>query len=155
MTPVANKIFIYPVKSLDGVEVDEAELSSGGTLLHDREFAILDSDGNFINGKRTAQVHLLRSSVDFTTETISLRHQHRAEETVFHLHRERKAINRWLTDFFEYPATLHQNLDGQFLDIPELSGITILSRASLDETVKWHEVTFDEARRRFRANVEI
>ncbi|MGL5806110.1 MAG: MOSC N-terminal beta barrel domain-containing protein [Xenococcaceae cyanobacterium] len=37
------RIVIFPIKSLDGVEVDRATLLKGGALVGDRSFAIYDT----------------------------------------------------------------------------------------------------------------
>jgi uncharacterized protein YcbX len=42
--PVLDRITLHPFKSLDGMEVQEATISTGGCLLHDREFALRDRD---------------------------------------------------------------------------------------------------------------
>lgn len=48
-------IRIYPVKSLDPVELKEAEVGLY-SLRYDREFAMLTPDGKFMNGKRSGRV---------------------------------------------------------------------------------------------------
>ncbi len=49
--PTLARITIFPIKSLDGMELQSAKISEGGCLLHDREFAITDNAGNPIIGK--------------------------------------------------------------------------------------------------------
>lgn len=73
--PVLRRITIYPVKALDGMSLEKAQISEGGCILHDREFAMSDSNGNFINGKSNPRVHTLRSKVDFEKGMLSLRDQ--------------------------------------------------------------------------------
>ncbi|MBK7307132.1 MAG: MOSC N-terminal beta barrel domain-containing protein [Chitinophagaceae bacterium] len=51
VNPVVDRITIYPVKSLDGISLQKAQIGNGGCLVHDREYAILDSNGKFVNGK--------------------------------------------------------------------------------------------------------
>ena len=63
--PIVSHINIYPVKSLDGVSLQKAQIGKGASLLHDREFAIIRSDGNFIIGKTNPLVHLLCMAIDF------------------------------------------------------------------------------------------
>ncbi len=58
------QIEIFPIKSLDGVAVEEARITPGGILEHDRVYAIMDRDGKVVNGKRTARVHQLRCAFD-------------------------------------------------------------------------------------------
>jgi uncharacterized protein YcbX len=61
MMPYLAKILLYPVKSLDGIEVENARVLTSGSLQHDREFAIFDEQGKFVNGKRHPKIHLLRA----------------------------------------------------------------------------------------------
>lgn len=154
--PTVSRITIFPVKSLDGITLQKAMVTEGGCLLHDREYAIVDSEGNFIIGKTNPLVHLLRSTVDFQKELISFRHEHDTVWQQFHLQKERNAINNYLSGFFNTEVTLEQNSHGRFLDIPDISGITILSTASLETVSGWYNhMSLDETRRRFRATVEI
>ena len=83
--PTLGRVTIYPVKSLDGIDLQKATITKGGCILHDREYAISDTDGNFIIGKSNPHVHLLRSSVDFENEIISLRHENEKKGKDFHL----------------------------------------------------------------------
>ena len=71
--PYLSRITIYPVKSLEGYDVDEATVLPGGALDYDRRFAIRDAAGKWVNGKRTDDVHRLRSSFDLASRTLELR----------------------------------------------------------------------------------
>src|SRR4051812_1350118 len=101
--PGVSRITIFPVKSLDGVSLQNATITEGGCLLHDREYAMVDTDGNFINGKSNALVHSLRSTVDFGNHLISFRHQQEEEWNQFHLQNDKLAINTYLSHFFDIP----------------------------------------------------
>ena len=67
-----SRITIFPIKSLDGVTLNEAAITAGGILEHDREFAIFDAEGRVINGKRTPRVHQLRCSFDDALREVRL-----------------------------------------------------------------------------------
>lgn len=153
--PTLARITIYPVKSLDGVDLQKAMITNGGCILHDREYAISDTEGNFIIGKSNPLVHLLRSSIDFENETISLRHEKEEKWNDFHLVKEKKEIESFLTDFFTTPCVFNQNSEGRFLDIPDISGVTTLSTASLQSVSEWFNLDLVETRKRFRATIEI
>ena len=56
-----SKILIFPVKSLDPIALDEVEISEGGALKGDREFAMFDKSGKYINAKRYPKIHLIRA----------------------------------------------------------------------------------------------
>jgi uncharacterized protein YcbX len=154
--PVLNRITIYPVKSLDGMDLQKAIIAEGGCLLHDREYALSDEEGNFINGKSNALVHSLRSAIDFKTETISFRPVRDTAWKHFHLQKEKSAIESFLTNYFGIKTLLLQNKNGRFLDIPDISGATVLTTASLQEVSTWFDhMNLDETRKRFRATLEM
>jgi uncharacterized protein YcbX len=156
INPVVDSITIYPVKSLDGMLLQKARIGNGGCLLHDREYAIIDSNGRFVNGKSNAQVHVLRSTVDFETEIIAFRHEAETDWNRFHLQNDLPAINEFLSAFFNMRVTLIKNTEGEFLDISVQSGVTVLSNASLKTVSSWfNDMDMEETRKRFRATIEI
>ena len=156
MEPVVSNITIYPVKSLDGISLQKAMITEGGCLLHDREYALSDEAGKLVTGKTNALVHLLRSIVDLENETISFRQQHESSWEKFHLEKERPAIQSYLSNYFGFPILLQKNSTGRFMDIPDLSGVTVVSTASLQAVSQWYNpMDMGETRKRFRATIEI
>ena len=156
INPVIKCITIYPVKSLDGIELPKAKIGTGGCLEHDREYAIINSNGKYVNGKSNALVHLLRSKIDFEKELISFRHETAITWQQFHLQNDKALIDEFLSAFFNMPVALHKNTGGKFLDIPVKSGMTILSTASLQTVGGWfNDMPLKETRKRFRATLEI
>ncbi|MDB5227717.1 MAG: hypothetical protein JWN78_1910 [Bacteroidota bacterium] len=153
--PLLHSITIYPVKSLDGIALQKAMITDGGCLLHDREYAMFDEEGKRINGKSNPLVHTLRSAVDFETETISFRHHLETTWHSFHLQKERTAVQSYLSDHFGIPVILLQDKTGRFLDIPDVSGATVLSTSTLQAVSEWYDMSLDETRKRFRATLEI
>ena len=153
--PVVNRITIYPVKSLDGIDLQKAELRNG-CLLHDREYAILDGEGHYIKGKSNALVHSLRSKINFENKMISFRHELETTWNEFHLQGHKTEIDNYLSEFFKIKATLSKNTEGQFMDIPGIAGLTVLSEASLESVAAWFNgMDMEETRKRFRATIEI
>lgn len=156
INPVVDRITIYPVKSLDGISVQKAQIGIGGSLVHDREYAMIDSNGKFVNGKSNARVHLLRSEIDFEREVISLRHASESAWNHFHLQKDKAALDEFLSAFFEMPVVIYKNMLGEFLDIPVQSGVTVLSTASLHAVGSWfNNMDIEETRKRFRATIEL
>ncbi|PSB22297.1 MOSC domain-containing protein [filamentous cyanobacterium CCP1] len=154
--PHLAKILIYPIKSLSGIEVTEARLLEGGALAHDREFVMVDEQGRFVNGKRTAKVHLLRSTYDLANRGVTLEVQGDTQTASFHLDDDRAALETWLSEYFGYPVTLQQNLHMGFPDDTEASGPTVVSTTTLETIASWFpDLSTDEIRHRFRANLEI
>ncbi|QDU64810.1 hypothetical protein Pan216_57030 [Planctomycetes bacterium Pan216] len=147
-------ITIFPFKSLAGVRVERRPLRSQGALSGDRTYALVDADGRYINGKRTAAVHLLRSTFSDDLRTIHLRTGETSR--TFDLETERAELQSWCSDFFAQPLTLRVSPDGGFPDDTESPGPTLISTATLKAVARWFPgLPVDEVRRRFRANLEI
>jgi uncharacterized protein len=154
--PHLSKILIYPIKSLDGVEVTEAKILPGGSLAHDREFALCDEAGKFVNAKRTEKIHSLRSRFDLAARTLTLRLEGQGQSHAFHLDADRPALEAWFSQYFGYPVTLQQNLHMGFPDDTTASGATIVSVETFNTVASWFPgTTLEEIRHRFRANLEL
>ncbi|QSJ18312.1 MOSC N-terminal beta barrel domain-containing protein [Nostoc sp. UHCC 0702] len=153
--PYLAKILLYPIKSLDGVEVEQARILATGALENDREFAIFDEQGKVVNGKRHSKIHLLRSQFSILNRTISLQIPNQ-ELQQFHLDEERQALAAALSDFFGFAVMLKQNSLMGFPDDQNSPGPTVVSTATLEELASWFpDLTVDEIRRRMRVNIEI
>lgn len=155
-TPTVARLYIYPIKSLDRVSVTEARLLPGGSFTHDREFALFDHEGNFVNGKRNARVHLVRADYDLMNSTVTLRAYDQGETQTFHLLDERTRLEAWFSDFFGFPVIMKRDTITGFPDDLESPGPTLISMATLDEVCSWFpELNREQTSRRFRANIEI
>ena len=156
MVAQVGKILIYPIKSLDGVERDRASVVSPGTLEFDRRWAIVDSKGKYVNGKRTAKVHQLRCHFDLTEPSVSLQKSGETATTTFNLVTDVEKINQWLSDYFEMSVFLQEKPDGGFPDDTDAYGPTIVSTATLETVASWFPgLSVANARSRFRANIEV
>jgi uncharacterized protein YcbX len=158
--PRLARITVYPVKSLPGVDVDQAALTTGGALRHDREYAIVDAQGNYINGKRTHAIHRLDAACAIDGDTVCVTLSSGGGAQTFALNDSdavsRTALEARLSHYFGEPVQLKQNTQGGFPDDPEASGPTVIATASLAEAAKWYTgFTIDDIRRRFRANLEL
>ncbi len=127
-------------------------LTSGGALAHDREYALFDSDGNIVNAKRTAKIHLIRAKFDEALKSVTLSFQN--EEARFELGDSK--MEEWFSDYFGFPITIRRNRETGFPDDMNASGPTLVSEASLREVATWFEnISIEEMRQRFRANLEL
>lgn len=153
--PLLSKILVYPIKSLDGVELASATILDGGALAHDREFALFDAEGKVVNAKRTAAIHTIRAEFDLAARRVRVWTPERSPQS-FHLDGDRPAINAWFSEVFEQPITLKQDLHMGFPDDTRASGPTIVSLATLEAIAEWFPgLSVTEIRQRFRANLEI
>ncbi len=151
-----SKIQIFPIKSLDPIALSEVEISAGGALKGDREFAMFDQRGNYINAKRNPKIHLIRASYDLGDRIVNLKIPNQEQVFTFHLDRDRKLLTNWLSEFFSQAVELRQNVTNGFPDDPEAWGATIISEATLVTVQSWYpELSLEQIRLRFRTNLEI
>jgi MOSC domain-containing protein len=151
MNATLGRITIFPIKSLDGVDLQSVAVLPSGALENDRRFALVDSDGHYVNGKRTAAVHGVRATYDLAS--LIVRFNDTAEFSLEHQQRE---IGAWLTEALGIACGLAENPTSGFPDDTDSPGPTLLSTATLESVAGWFpNLTVAEARRRFRANLEI
>lgn len=153
--PAIERLRVYPIKGLDGIDVDSTAIVDGGTLAHDREFALFDDSG-VVNGKRTSRVHDLQTEFDPATETVTA--ETKDGETVrFDLAKEseRTRAASWFGDFFELELTLERDQQLGFVDRREV-GPSVISTGTVETVASWFdEMSPEGARRRLRANIEV
>lgn len=153
-----SKILIFPIKSLDPISLNEIEISDGGSLKGDREFAIFDKSGKYINAKRYPKIHLIRAKYELGDRLVHLQIQEQQEVFTFHLDRDRMALTAWLSKFFDQPIELRQNVSNGFPDDPEAWGATVIAEATLATAHSWYaspQISLEQIRDRFRTNLEI
>jgi uncharacterized protein YcbX len=156
--PTLDRITLYPVKSLDGVDVEEARVLPTGGLEFDRRWRLVDLDGRVVNAKRTAAFHPIRAEFDLAEKLVSLSRwadPPTAAAATFPLVPGREGPCEWLSDALGIGVLLEERPDGGFPDDRDAPGPTLVSTASLMEVARWFGFTLEESRRRFRANLEI
>jgi hypothetical protein len=151
-----GRIEIFPIKSLDGVSVDEARVTPGGILENDRIYAILDAEGRYVNGKRVPRVHQLHCAFDADFKEVRFLQGGGEPATAQFPLDELASVNRWLGDFFGFAVTLQHEPEKGFPDDRDAFGPTIVSEASLRAVQEWYpELSLESIRRRFRTNLEL
>ncbi|MFN0053888.1 MAG: MOSC domain-containing protein [Planctomycetales bacterium] len=152
--PRLSRILIYPVKSLDPVEVESAAILSSGALEHDRRFALFDAAGGVVHAKGYPAIHGLRAKFDLDNLKVTLRRG--TKSRTFHLSDDRAPLEEWLGEHFGMPIQVRENSAAGFPDDTAAPGPTIIGSATLTEVAGWYpHLTVDEMRLRFRANLEI
>jgi uncharacterized protein YcbX len=154
VSPYLSRITLYPFKSLDGQDVEEAVVLRDAGLRHDREYCLLDESGAALNTKRLGAALLrIRSEVHVGFGEITLRDG--SGEEVFSLERDRKKLEQWFSAHLGQKITLAHDAERGFPDDTDASGPTLISTATLAEVGGWFGLDVDETRRRFRPNLEI
>jgi hypothetical protein len=183
--PALDRITIYPVKSLDGLEVDECGVLASGGLEHDRRWRLVDMDGRVLNAKRSPLFHAIRAEYELDERLVTLwvdpaalkavalpaadldrlrgmagnaggqRSGGHAVRDSFHLVPGQGGPCEWLSEVFGVGVLLQERADGGFPDDRDASGPTLVSTATLTEVTRWFGFDLAESRRRFRVNLEI
>ncbi|WP_408958406.1 MOSC domain-containing protein [Natrinema sp. 74] len=149
-----SRLRAYPVKGLDGIDLETAAIREGGTIARDREFALFDADGEVVNGKRTDRVHDLNTDFDPDTGDLTVETAD-GERRQFALEREREAAAEWFSEVFDADLSLERDTTLGFVDRREM-GPSVISTATLETVADWFDdLTVDGARRRLRANIEV
>ena len=158
LAPRLANIRLHPIKALDPVHVNEARIGPGGGLEHDRAWALYSADGQWVNGKRTAAIHLIRAAYapDVSSVTLSVPGDRRKIQTKnFAFPGDAAAASNWFSIVFEQPITVRHSAEG-FPDETIANGPTIVSTASLLVLCDlFPGVPLDETRQRFRTTLEI
>jgi hypothetical protein len=152
-----DKIFLFPIKSLDPVAVQEVKITAGGALQGDREFALFDQNGKYINAKRYPSIHRMRAQYQWEKRLVSLQVLQQTPAS-FHLDHDRDGLQDWFSRFFEQPVELRHNSINGFPDDRRAWGATVISQASLLKVQSWYTdpfLTLEDLRLRFRTNLEV
>lgn len=152
-----SRILVFPVKALDAVEVEQARVLPSGALENDRTWGLFDANGKFVNGKRYAAVHRLRSRFDLKERALTLRDEsgRGLGSRTFSVDLDRDCLESWLQDYFGFPVTFRQNTDLGFPDDTDSPGPTLISLATLAEIGRWFGLPIEQVRARFRTNIEL
>ena len=150
-----ERLTVYPVKALDGMDFESASIRPGGTLAHDREFALFDDAGEVVNGKRTDRVHDLDTAFDPDSGVLTVEHADGRETFALREEAGRERAADWLGAFFDVDLTVERDDSLGYVDRREM-GPSVISTATLETVAGWFDdVTVDGLRRRMRANVEV
>ncbi|WP_435196430.1 MOSC domain-containing protein [Natronomonas sp. EA1] len=151
--PHLSRIRVYPVKSLDSLDLESAEVLPAGGLSLDREW-VMRSGGQAITGKTEQRTHRLRSAYE-RPATLELREHGTDDGQRFDLETERDDAEAWLADYFGMDVSLDRDARGGFPDDTHAAGPTVIATATLEAVAEWYGGTVEDARRRLRPNLEI
>ena len=149
-----DKIWIYPIKALDGIELNKSTINNSGGLIWDRQWALKTDSGQLLNGKNNACMHLIQSNYDLDEMTVYLKYREKSWNR-FSLKNERKEIEKWFSSIIA--EKIHfVHTDTHYSDDQKAPGPTLISRSTLEKIGEWFGIKdLDELRRRFRTNLEI
>lgn len=146
------RITVYPIKSLDGVDLPEVRVLASGALEWDRRWAFVDSANRVINSKRTPALLSIRAHFDLDEGRITLTWGQM--DRTFRLPHDGDGLASWMSDRVEKKVALIEDARAGFPDDTERLGPTLISDATLATVAGWFPgLSRDEAHRRFRANL--
>lgn len=152
VTIVVSGLFIYPVKSLRGVAVDAIRLTKG-RLAGDREYLVLNRDGEFMDLRHYPQMARVEASI--TSDGLRLRSEGfrdldvrspttaEADRDVTRVHLFRRSValtatstaaDRWLSEVLDVPCRLMAFAP----DVPALNVPFYEVHSSLQDATPFH-----------------
>jgi uncharacterized protein YcbX len=154
--PRLARIVVYPIKALDGVEVGAVRVLGNGALEGDRELALVDGEGGFVNVKRDPELTRVRSAFDLGARSVSLSLAGFDDVERFSFERDEAALAGWFSDYLGRTLTLERDPAGGFPDDTLRPGPTVVGAATLAAVAGWFEgITPAAMGRRIRANLEL
>ena len=154
--PRLARITVYPIKSLPGMSLDSVRILPSGALADDRRWALIDDQDQIINAKRCLAIHRLDSRFQLAQGTIELRDRQQPAWYTFHIDADRPAMLEFIGSVLGQRVRLIEDAERGLPDDPDAPGPTVVATASLAAIAGWFPgMGIDEARGRFRANLEI
>src|SRR5260370_34469183 len=157
MSPRLAGMRLHPIKSLDPVTVHEARIGPGGGLERDRAWALFSVDGRWVNGQRTAVMHLIRPTYapDLSSVTLAVPGDRRnIPARTFPSPGGTDDAAEWFSVYFEQQILVRHAPEG-FPDDSIANGPTVISTASLQTVTDcFPGLTLDAVRQRFRTPLE-
>ena len=149
-----DRLTVYPIKGLDGIDLDAAEVLDGGTIEHDREYALFDENEEVFNAKRSDRFHRLQIAYDTDTGKLTVQPPD-GDTRQFDLREDHETASEWFSGYFETNLSLRRDDAIGFVDRREM-GPSVISTATLQTVASWFDdLTVESVRRRLRANIEI
>ncbi len=147
--PFVARIDLFPIKGFDAVPVDAATVLPSGALAGDRRWAFVDGRDRFVNGKQFPAIHRIRTTIDPDAATVVI------DGLSLRLAGDATPLEGWMSERLATPVRLRENPLAGFPDDTDAPGPTLIATATLEAVAGWFDLTLEQTRARFRANVEI
>jgi uncharacterized protein YcbX len=148
-SPFVARVDLHPIKAFDAVTVESASVLPSGALAGDRRWAFVDGQDRFVNGKLFPAVHRIRTTID-PDASIAV-----VDDLHFRLAGDVTPLEDWMSARLGTPVRLWENPTAGFPDDTDAPGPTLIATATLEAVAGWFDLTLEQARARFRANIEI
>ena len=128
---------------------ESATVLPSGALAGDRRWAFVDGQDRFVNGKQFPAIHRIRTRIDPDASTAVFDDLH------FRLAGDATPLEDWMSERLATPVRLRENPTAGFPDDTDSPGPTLIATATLEAVAGWFDLTLEQTRARFRANIEI
>jgi len=156
MIPLVSRITVYPLKSFDGIDLEYSSVLESGTLEHDRQLALLDSNGEYYNAKKYADIHRYESQFHKNWHSMVISRPDENAMEFFDLRTDQHRLVKWIAQFQPNIVSYKENKRSGLPDDQEANGPTIISEATLELVASWFEgFTVHDIRQRLRPNIEV
>ena len=149
MSPFVARIHLHPIKGFDAITVESATVLPSGALAGDRRWAFVDGKDRFVNGKQFPAIHPIRTRIDPDASTAV------CDDLYFRLAGDTTPLEDWVSERLATPVRLRENPTAGFPDDTDSPGPTLIATATLEAVAGWFDLTLEQTRARFRANIEI
>ena len=147
--PFVARIHLHPIKGFDAIAVESATVLPSGALAGDRRWAFVDGQDRFVNGKQFPAIHPIR------TGSILAPRRRSVDDLYFRLAADATPLEDWMSARLATPVRLRENPTAGFPDDTDSPGPTLIATATLEAVAGWFDLTLEQTRARFRANIEI
>ena len=143
-----KELWIYPIKSLQGLSVHRILVDDKKRILEDRRFILENEAGELVNAKRSQGVHKIPIRYDDSLGNCEI------DGESFKLEQGNKALNSKFSDYLDLKVELKDLGPDPKPDRPFWPGPNLVSEQSLKEMSNWFSgIDRDELIRRFRTNM--
>lgn len=151
---ILSKIFVYPIKSLPGIDLSQVTISAGGCLSNDRRWAISDSKGGLLSAKNNRRLFGITPSYNLDVERVCFEDEKGGVEG-FQLD-DVNGLSAYLSERLSQSVRLIEDKQQGFPDDLNAAGPTLVATASLQQVASWYPgLSLDDVRARFRINLEL
>ena len=159
--PALARIAVYPVKSFDPAHPTTVTVRADGGLAHDRRYAIVDADGEYLNGKRTPAVHRIRTEFDLPSDWVRFGADDSSGtaggiEGDLAAPDDRSQIAAWLADRIPDVHAIRPADGPNLTDSSAGTGPTVIGEGTLRTVASWFDdLDVEGVRRRLRPNLVV
>lgn len=147
-----SRITVYPIKSLDGHDVQSATLLERGPLVGDRQLRIVNEAGETVATRKEHRLTAIRCKFNSQLTRITLQSVDETRE--FDLDAANSELADWLSSFLGYSVRLDEDRQFGFPDDVEAGGPTLVSIGTITQLVAWFpSLDAEEIYRRLRPNL--